>query len=377
MSWSRPWAVAVAIATAALAVVAALAIRVTGAAGVPHETGWLSPIFAPDGRSIYAVRRDVRAIVTGFGYSSLTPPATVRLLRDRIDIVSIRLSDGRVTVVEALPPTPFEGTKMETYHGALFGEARAHLRWADAAHLDYEIVVVKPEIPQGRSFLARKAWNPKTQTSETTPPWTAGWSGAGGIEPQRLAGDLEVIDPPGAEAMGCAVVVLRQGEAAAHAVAGSSACRSKYADYAATALAEYSHRADIERTELIRKTRERLIAEEMRQGVPEGQAMLDANDELSRLGFYPRQPMLTAARGACGNPSETFDISDEEITVGLFPDLEKAMASPGKRVHPSAPYHPYYKSFTTTQRINAWLEAGHATFFARIDGECWKVSIEK
>ena len=38
MSWSRPWAVVAAIAIVALAV-AALAIRVTGAAGVPHETG--------------------------------------------------------------------------------------------------------------------------------------------------------------------------------------------------------------------------------------------------------------------------------------------------------------------------------------------------
>jgi hypothetical protein len=375
MSWSRP-GVAVAFTAAALVVIAALGIRVTGAVGTPRETGWLSPVFAPDGRSIYAIRRDVRAIVTGFGYASLTPPATVRLRRDRIDIVNIRLSDGYVSVFQALPPTPLEGTKLETYHGAIFGEVHAHLRWSDPAHLDYEIAVLEPGIPRSRSFVARRAWNAKTQAADTTSPWTEASSSGGGIEPQRLAGDLEVIDPPGAEGMGCAVVVLRKGESAGRAIVGSPACRSKYADYSAAALAGFSHRAGIERAELIRKTRERLIGEAMRKGVPEGRALLDADDELSRLGFYPKQPMLVAAPSTCGD-AEAFEISGEELAAGLFPDIEQAIASPGTRVHASAPYHPYYKSFTTTQRINAWLTSGHTVFVARIHGDCWKVSIEK
>ena len=366
-----------AVVAGACAAVAALVVHFTGVVGIPNETGWFSPIFAPDGQSIYAVRRDVRAIVTGFGYSSLTPPATVRLRRDRVDLVNIRLADGRLSVVESFPPTPFEGTTLDTYHGAIFGEMRAHLRWADAAHLDYEMVVVKPEVPASRSFVARKAWNPKTQTADSIAAWTAGWSGAGGIEPQRLAGDLEVMDLPGAEGMACAIVVFRTGEATGRALVDSSACRSKYAGYSAAALAEHSHRAAIERAELIRTTREKLIADAMRNGVLEGQAILGADDELSRLGLYPKQPMLTAVRSACGAAPETFEISDEEFTAGLFPDLEKATAAPGTPVHPSAPYHPYYKAFTTTQRINAYLEAGHTTFVARIHGECWKVTIEK
>lgn len=107
-----------------------------GLVSVPHETGYFAPIFAPDGKSVFTIRREARALVTGPGVEFFTPPATVRLQRDRFDLLNITLPDARVTVVETCPPSPLEGSSIRAYHGAIFGVPHAHLRWADAAHLE-------------------------------------------------------------------------------------------------------------------------------------------------------------------------------------------------------------------------------------------------
>ena len=46
------------------------------------------------------------------------------------------------TVRRGLQPM-LEGATIEAYHGAIFGVPHAHLRWADPAHLEYEIAVTR------------------------------------------------------------------------------------------------------------------------------------------------------------------------------------------------------------------------------------------
>ncbi len=50
-----------------LAVLVALAAWGVGWVSVPHGVGYFAPIFARDGQSIFAITRDARAAVTGFG----------------------------------------------------------------------------------------------------------------------------------------------------------------------------------------------------------------------------------------------------------------------------------------------------------------------
>lgn len=135
----RRWRRVVFAASTALVALAAAAAWWTGLVAVSHEAGYLSPVFTPDGASIVTVRRDVSALVTGFGHEFFTAPATVTVRRDRFELLSVRIADSQVTVLETLPPSPLEGNETRAYHGAIFGVAHVRLRWADATHLDYEI----------------------------------------------------------------------------------------------------------------------------------------------------------------------------------------------------------------------------------------------
>lgn len=366
------------LVAAALIVCAAFAARALGLASLSHDTGYLSPIFAADGQSTFVIRRDVRAIVIGPGREFFSPPALVRVLKDRLALVNIRLSDGHVSLVEAFPPSPVEGARIQSYHGAIFGSVHAHLRWADPSHLDYEVAVTRYDSPQSRTFVTRKVWNPRSRTSELTGPWKEGSTGMSGDEPQQLAGDLEVIAMPGDEGLGCAIVVAGRQEPAGRALVENGDCRSKYGSgYPRSVLAPLSRRAAIERSQLIARTYAGLVDRARQKGVPEGQAMLDASDEMSRLGLYPRQTTLVAHRAECGSASETFDISDEQFTVGLFSDIEHAIASPGQPVHKSMGNYIIHRDYTTSQQLNEYLAAGHTSFLIRSRGACWRLSIER
>jgi hypothetical protein len=296
---------------------------------------------------------------------------------DRFSIVSITLDDRRLAVVDTFPPTPLEGATLKAYHGAIFGSARGHLRWSDPSHLDYELAVTRHDTPLARTFVTRRAWSAQTGTAETTGPWAEGYAGMGGDESEQLSGDLEVIALRGDEGMACAIVVIGRNETAGRALADSRPCRRKYRDgYTAAVLAQYSRRADIERVERMRRTYADLVERGRRAGRSEAEAMLDANEEMSRLGFYPKPVTIVAQPADCGGTSPVFEIADEQFTVGLFPDIERAIASPGRPVHKSGEYVTH-RDYTTSQRINEHLAAGHTSFTVRARGACWQLQIER
>ena len=87
------------IATLVLAVLA-----VAGLAAACHqgEEGYFSPQFTPDGSAVVVVVRDARALVLGLGYDMLTPPAHVRVTRDRFSIARVAVADGRVEALIAV-----------------------------------------------------------------------------------------------------------------------------------------------------------------------------------------------------------------------------------------------------------------------------------
>ena len=367
------WVAAIAAGAAVLALAAALTI---GAAGVPRATGYFAPVFAPDGQSVFALSRTTRALVTGFGQSGFTPPATVRLYRDRFALLNIRLSDGAVTVVETFPPSPLEGGTLEAYHGAIFGVPHAHLRWADGGHLEYEIGVTRHDIPMARTFLIRRTWDPKTRGFVTTAPWQEAPTSMGGDDDARLRGDHEVLAVPGDELMPCAIALLERGGSAARTLVEGN-CRGKYpAGLTAAALAPLSRRTEIERAVMIERTYATLVARGRAAGLPEAEAMLRAGDEMSRLGLFPKKTTIVAERSACGGPP-LFDIDDAQLAAGLFPDIERAIAAPGEEVDKSMGAYISHRDYTTSAEINKWLEAGHDELALRARGACWRVRIRR
>lgn len=368
------------IAAGVLGLLALVALAAWGIGwiGVPRGVGYFSPIFARDGRSVFAITRDARAAVTGFGQEFFTAPASVRMLRDRFTLINLQLSDGRMTVVEAFPPSPLDGQQFRAYRPSIFGTPRAHLRWADADHLDYEIAVTRHDTPSSRTFVIRRRWNPATRTYETTPPWQEGYASMSGDEPDQLHGDLEAIAVPGEHSMPCAIAILRRGETRGRALIETGVCREKYpSGLSADVLTPLSRRADIERIEHIKKTYAELVERGRASGRPEGQARLDAGEEMSRLGLFPKTTKLVARETACEGASPLFHISTEEFTVGLFQDIEKAIAAPDTEVNKSMGSYTTHSDYATSRQINEFVDAGNSTFFVETRGTCWRLTINR
>ena len=248
------------LASGCLALIAVLAWT-TGILGVHREAGYFAPIFAPDGKTVFVIRREVTATVVGFGYEMWSPPASVWLQRDRFALMNIAVADGRSTVIQEIGRSPLEGDRIRAYHGAIFGVPHAHLRWADGDHLEYEVGVTRHDTPLSRTFIIRRSWDTKMRAFVTTTEWQEAYPRMGGDEPQQILGDLEVIAAKGDESLPCGVAVLRNGDRQARALIETATCRRRYpSGLSADVLAAFSRRADIERSETMKQTYADLVA---------------------------------------------------------------------------------------------------------------------
>jgi hypothetical protein len=356
---------------------AAVAIWATGLVSIRRDTGYFSPLFAPDGQSVFAVTRDAGATIAGFGYEFFTAPASVWLFRDRFALVNIRLSDGRLTVVEEFPSSPLEGSRIRAYRGRIFGVPHAHLRWADAAHLNYEIAVTRHDVPSSRTFVVRRVWNAAARQYDNTTPWQESHTSLAGDEPQQLHGDLEAIAMPGDELMPCGIAILKR-DGAASPLVQTRACRRTYADgRLSTVLAPISRRRDIERAEMIRTTYAALVARGRRSGLPEMAAMLEAGRQMQRLGLFPKTTMLVAQREACSERPARIRITDEQFRVGLFQDIERAIARPGEEVDKDMGRYIAHRDYGTSEALNALLDKGESELFVEARGACWRLTINR
>ena len=355
-----------------------VALWLSGIVAAPRAQGYFSPVFSADGSSVFAIARDVLATKVGFGHEFFTPPATVRLHRDRFKLISLRVSDGRMAVVEELPPSPLEGSRISAYHGAIFGVPHAHLRWTKGL-LEYEVAVTRHDTPASRTFVIRRTWNPAAPSAaESRPSWQEAHTSMGGDEPSQLHGDLEVLAIPGDELMPCAIAVVGRNDARARPLRETPVCRKRYpAGLGPDELRPISRRADIERAEHIRSTHASLVERGRQAGLSEIEAMLAAGKEMSRLGLYPKTTTLVATAVECASASPLFRIADAQFDAGLFQDIAQAIAAPGEEVDKSMGEYVTHRDYTTSREINDHLGAGHTVFFVEARGRCWKLTVNK
>jgi len=371
-----------------LLVLCVAAVWATGLAGYQSNTGYFSPLFSPDGRTIYALRRTASAATLGFGYEFWTPPALVFVRQDRSALIAVSVEKGAVTELARFPPSPLAGRSLRAYRNNLMGSTSAHLRW-DKARLEFEVAVTRHDEPRSRSFTLRGTWDSANGRLATTPEWQEAYAGAGGLEPEQLSGPLEVIAVPGDGGFPCAVVTVHRETAAVRTILATSRCRAKYQhDITRAEVQSLEYRTDIERSVTINRTYRELVARHVASGEAEGAAMLKANKEMERLGYFPRSPTLSATPVPCPSSGasdgggaardDVFDISDEEFKVGLFQDIEAALARPGEAVDKGMGAYILHSRFDTSSRLNAYLSAPDRTqFVVKRGAACWRMEIRK
>ena len=369
--WTFRWIVPALLAAIVLSAWAA------GLVGAPRADGYFSPVFSPDGTSVFAIARSVLATKVGFGYQFFTPPATVRVHRDRFSLITLGVSDGRMRVVEELPESPLEGTRMSAYHGAIFGVPHAHLRWTKGL-LEYEVAVTRHDTPASRTFVLRRTWNPASPAAEARPGWQEAYTTMSGDETSQLHGDLEVLAMPGNELMPCAIAVVGRNDPRARTLVETPVCRKMYpAGLGPDELRPVSRRADIERAEKVRTTYAALVERGRQAGMTEMEALLAAGKEMSRLGLYPKTTTLVATASECPSSPPLFRIVDAQFDAGLFQDIAAAIATPGEDVDKSMGAYVTHRDYTTSKEINDFLDAGNSVFFVAARGRCWKLTVNR
>jgi hypothetical protein len=217
--------------------------------------------------------------------------------------------------------------------------------------------------------------------------WHRGGRPSSVREGDVLSGDWEVSTLRGRQALPAAVVAYNHVTREARVLARSGEFDRLYPDGPPVAmLEERSRRADIERVQEVTRTHESLVAGFLAQGMSEGAALLKASKEMQRLGYYPKTPTLTARLVAEPSPGAgstegvdvpTFDISEMEFTVGLFPDIAEALATPGTAVDKSSGSYIIHRDYATSAHLNEVLGAGATTFRVRTRGRLYELNIER
>ncbi|OGQ95762.1 MAG: hypothetical protein A2521_00930 [Deltaproteobacteria bacterium RIFOXYD12_FULL_57_12] len=332
-----------------------------------------APVFGTDGQEVYCLTRDAWGISWGFGIESFTPPAAVIVLGDRFGLQKISRETGETTTIHTW--RVHHPLKPKTqYRNYLFGIPECELRW-EGRLLHYKIGLdFLPNDPPGLSVKewAIGSWDAATKSLVETDTWKSGYQTTDRWTEQILAGPFEVV-----EYKSLALILYDSNTKTRTPLRISNAGGSQLQAEIATAdLTDYLHRLRLERSRTIRETYAGLVAGFQAQGLPEGDAMLRANDEMEKKGYYPKTPKLVAEKIESGQPGVTiFTITADEFRFGLFQDIEKAIAEPGTEIHFYGNYITH-RDFDTSKKLNEYLAAGNKSFIVQTDKGMFLIAIQ-
>jgi len=323
-----------------------------------------APVFGPDGRDVYYLTRNAWGISWGPGIEFFTPPAAVIVLGDRFSLQRTSRETGETTTLHAWRARhPF--TPVTRYRNYLFGIPECELLWTGRT-LHYKIGLdFLPNDPRGYSIneWTTGSWNADTADLIELDTWKSGYYTTDRWTEQILSGPFEIVDYKSR-----ALILYDSGTQTRTLLRVSRPGRAQLREEITTAdLKDYLHRAQLERSRTIRETYAETVAGLRMQGLPEGEAMLRADDEMEKKGYYPKTPKLEARKiESIQQGVRVFSITKDEFRFGLFQDIEEAIAKPGIEVRFSGNYITH-RDFDTSRKLNEYLASGNKSFIVKTD----------
>lgn len=342
--------------------------------------GYFAPIYSPDGNSAYYVQRNTTGFAWGLGWEFFTPPAHSWALSDRVSIRRLDIATGEITVLRGWDSTPVNRRHLREYRGRVFQILHPKLGWDPSGNLRYAIELNVTRIPQSE----RNALNGYVSTGGD-PGEGEGWQEDYGTlhasDGPVLSGQWEIMEVPGREAYPAALAAFAERSGDIRILLSNSDFRGLYPDGVPRELLhERSRRIDIERIQEIERVHRELVARFQSEGLSEIGAMLRANKEMERLGHYPKSPTMTARLLADGAARDSgipeFTVERMQFTVGLFPDIERAIAAPGTAIDKGTAYI-IHDDYDTSQRLNAHLATGANRFYVRYADQVYELMIDR
>ncbi|MGH6932566.1 MAG: hypothetical protein ACREEE_09050 [Dongiaceae bacterium] len=343
--------------------------------------GYYAPIYASDGKSIYYVQRNTTGLVWGLGWEFFTTPAHSWALSDNVSIRRLDIDSGAVTVLREWTSTPVIRRHLREYRGRVFQILRPRLGMDEVGNLHYAIELNVTRVP----LTELNALNGQIAAGNelgVTAGWQEGYGNLAAREGLVLSGPWEIMEVPGRESYPAAIAAFAAKTGEVRVLIASSDFDGLYPDgVPLDLLRERSRRPGIERIQEIERVHRELVARYQSEGLGEGDAMLRAHKEMQRLGYYPKSPTLTARLMRAGEARDPdvpeFAIEQMQFTVGLFSDIEQAIAAPGTAVDKDWSGYIIHDDYQTSQQLNAHLATGANRFYVRHADQVYELTIER
>ncbi len=200
----------------------------------------------------------------------------------------------------------------------------------------------------------------------------------GGYSRWPLHGSVELFSVRAYGAHPPALLAYDHDTGATEILLETPAYREFYPDgWPATRIAEWSRRTEMVRLQNLERTHAELTARFTAEGVPEHKIWLRVNDEMVRLGFYPKPDTLTARLVSSNEPASdapVFEVPDGEMASGVFPDIENAIAQPGEATEKSMGSYIRHDHYDNSALLNDFFNAGGNVFRIRYQGKTYELT---
>jgi len=369
-----------------LGVVAWVGVRVVGQLGVQTYEGYLAPVYSPDGQYVYFVERRVSGTskVTkdpGFIFGG-APTYDVSVAKDMFSLKRIKVQSGKVEELVALSPSPIEGRRYES-QGNKFQFPNAWLRFTTGGQLEFNVCLKTQKIPAEKEYASSGVWIDAQHVAKISRSWEESHCETG-LNEWPLSGDWELMEAHGEpDYFTVAIVAYNHVTGDIKPLVKSKGYDRAYPQgVPLRQIQESSRRQEIERIQGITRTREELLQKYKAMGMSEIQSELRIIKDLQRLGYYPKPTTIVARRlsrdeAAKIDKDALFSIAREEMASGVFPDIEKAVATPGEEIDHDTGGYLIHRDYTTSARLNAYLKTGKTQFYVRYLGETYEMTIKK
>ncbi|MHC4816224.1 MAG: hypothetical protein ACYTFN_24480, partial [Planctomycetota bacterium] len=351
---------------AGVAVVLGL-VAVLAYLGFARHEGYFSPIFSPDGGSVYFVQRNTTGFTWGLGWEHFTAPAHAYALSDRFSLRRLDLESGQVQVVKDWPQSPAVRRHLRAYRGRIFQLANARLGFAENGELEYKVRISITRVPRSERHILSRVWDDSLGAVVEDDAWQDKDATASGYAEDSVRGTQELIALKGEEMFPAAILLRDHGDGSERILLRNGDFDDLYSEGVPARLVdEQSHFAQITRIRNLRKTQADLLARFRAAGLTEGEAYARTSKEMQRLGFYPKSPTITATKVAeAGGDLPLFEIAEMEMASGVFPDIEKAIASPGTAIDDPNNRYVIHRDYENSAKLNALLATGAKRYRVR------------
>ena len=352
--------------------------------GMESYEGYFAPVYSPDGQYVYFVERQTRgdARVTEMGGFFSDAKYDVFVAKDTFTLNRLNLATGRVEELIRLAPSPLEGRRYEA-RGQPFESAEARLRFTKEKQLEFGVCLTAYQMPVAKNYWSSGVWVEPQRAAMDLRSWQDSYCQTGGFDESTISGDWEVMQVNGGRHwFPVAIVAFNHITRNVKVLVKSNDYDRAYpTGVAVTELEKNSRRALIEHHQKVNRTYEALMQQYKAQGMSDIEAELQTGKEMERLGYYPKSTKIVARRLSSAEAAKIdkaalFTIVKPEMASGIFPDIEKAIASPGEEIDQDGEYH-IHRDYSNSARLNAFLSSGKTQFYVRYLDQTYELTIKK